>query len=307
MFKLIIIIFIILLIFKFINNNYCIKQNINIKAYKILYIENNVDFHYEIIESVIFKYKQLYNLCINDNLISIYLKVNKNKSYISYIKNKYPYIKINTKPNRIDYFINCTIYEKDCKLIKNKKNYKYIAHESTDKLKFYNNVLYLSPLAGKNYFVADILPFSDQMKVTKIPRYIIQGGFDRRNFKLLENILNKNYDYNFEFIILGKGNIPDYLKKYKNKFTLKKNLNFIDYHKEFTKAYCILPLITKKSHPLYYINKLSSSINYILGYNCKTIIDKDLQNIYKLNNVEVFNDENDISNAFSKTLIDFYK
>lgn len=304
MFIVIIIILILLFIFKYYYPEITFN---NFNSHKILYIKNVHDFHYEIIESAIVKYKQIFNLRNDDNSTIIYLKIKKNKTFISYIKNKYPNVKINIIPYKIDYFINCTIYEKDCKTIKNKKNYKYIAHESTDKLKSYNNVLYLSPLAGKNYFVADILPFSDQMKVTKIPRYIIQGGFDRRNFKLLENILNKNYDYDFEFIILGKGNIPDYLEQYKNKFTVKKDLNFIDYHKEFTKVYCILPLVTKKTHPSYYKNKLSSSVNYILGYNCKTIIDKDLQNIYKLNNAEVFDNEYEISDAFSKTLIDFYK
>lgn len=306
MFKLIIIIIIIILVLKFINNYFCILDSLD--SNKILYIENDVDFHYEIIESVINKYKEIFNIINNNDLINIYLKIkDNNREFISYLKNKYPKIKINVKPKKIDYFINCTIYNNDYKKIKNNKNYKYIAHESSERLKTYDNVFYLTPLAGKNYFVADILPFSEQKVVTKKPIYIIQGGFNRRNFKLLENILNKKYEFDFEFVILGKGNIPDYLKPYENKITVKKNLNFIDYHKEFTKVYCILPLITKKTNPEYYKNKLTSSINYILGYNCKTIIDKDLQNIYKLNNAEVFNDENDINNVFNKTLVDFYK
>ena len=81
----------------------------------------------------------------------------------------------------------------------------------------------------------------------------------------------------------------------------------INYHKEFLDGYCILPLITKKTHPHYYTTKLTSTINYTSAYKLKCLIDKDLQNIYKLQDVEIFNDISDIVNAFKKTLVDFYK
>ena len=44
-----------------------------------------------------------------------------------------------------------------------------------------------------------------------------------------------------------------------------------------------------------------------MAYNLKTLIDKDLQEIYKLKNVEIFNDDNDIVEKFNNTLQDFYK
>jgi hypothetical protein len=91
-----------------------------------------------------------------------------------------------------------------------------------------------------------------------------------------------------------------------NKIVLKKNLNFIDYHTEFLDAYCILPLISKKTHPTYYKNKLTSSINYARGYKLKCLIDKDLQDIYELNNAEIYNDIDDITIGFVKTLEQFY-
>ena len=72
-------------------------------------------------------------------------------------------------------------------------------------------------------------------------------------------------------------------------------------------AYCILPLITKQSHPHYYSNKLTSTINYAKGYDLKCLIDKDLQNIYNLKNVAVFDNINNIIPVFEKTLEDFYK
>ena len=96
------------------------------------------------------------------------------------------------------------------------------------------------------------------------------------------------------------------LKKYGDKIIVRNNLNFIDYHKEFLDAYCILPLITKNSHPFYYNIKLTSTINYARGYKLKCLIDKDLQEIYNLEDVEIFNDINDIANGFLNTLEQFY-
>ena len=48
-------------------------------------------------------------------------------------------------------------------------------------------------------------------------------------------------------------------------------------------------------------------MNYASGYNLKCLIDKDLQEIYNLKNVEIYNDINDISIGFAKTLNQFYK
>ena len=81
----------------------------------------------------------------------------------------------------------------------------------------------------------------------------------------------------------------------------------MNYHKEFLDAYCILPLISKQTHPHYYIDKLTSSINYARGYKLKCLIDKDLQKIYNLENVEIYNDINDITTGFINTLEQFYK
>ena len=91
-----------------------------------------------------------------------------------------------------------------------------------------------------------------------------------------------------------------------DKVIIKSNLNFIDYHKEFLNSYCILPLISKNTHKAYYTNKLTSSINYARGYKLKCLIDTDLQKIYNLNNVEIYNDINDIIISFNNTLKEFY-
>ena len=274
---------------------------------KKLIIYNNYPAHYEIIESVIVKCNHILNIDLTEKL-DIYLIIHHSASFIKYIKNKYPNIKFQKIVN-YDYLINCTVYDKDIVNLDNKmKNKKYIAHEMSPRLKENPNVLFLTPFINNRFLEADILPFSFNKIKTKIPVYIIQGNLNpkRRNYDLLKKILDQNYKYDFIIKLIGKGDLPLSLIDYKDKIILKNNLNFIDFHKEFLDTYCILPLISKKSHPNYYKKKLTSTINYAKGYNLKCLIDKDLQNIYNLEDTEIYNDINDISCAFEKTLIKFY-
>ena len=167
---------------------------------------------------------------------------------------------------------------------------------------------FLTPLSKTQYIYTDILPYSKEKKISTIPIYVIQGNLNqgRRCYELLNKILDNSYKYKFIIKLIGRGNLPKQLNKHKNKIVLKNNLNFSDYHKEFLDAYCILPLISKKTHPQYYNKKLTSSINYARGYNLKCIIDNDLQNIYNLDNVEIYNNKYDIVTCFKKTLEQFY-
>ena len=57
----------------------------------------------------------------------------------------------------------------------------------------------------------------------------------------------------------------------------------------------------------YYKNKLTSTINYASGYRLKCIIQQNLQDIYKLPDVEIYKHNKDIVSAFKKTLQNFYK
>ena len=276
---------------------------------KIL-IENTVNFHYEIIESVINKYDILLNISKNSNDIII-LNICSNDSFTNYILSKYKNIKKCTiYDNNYDYYINCTIYDKNSTIIKHDKKYLYIAHEITEKLKTFSNVYFLTPLCKtNNFFYADILPFSEQKKKTKVPVFIIQGNLSdsRRNYKLLDKILayQDKTDLKFYIKILGKGSLDAKYNNYK-KLIIKSNLDFQDFHKEFLDAYCIIPLITKSSHSQYYKNKLTSTINYGKGYNLKFLIDKDLQDIYNLESVEIFIDETDFLRKFIKCVNDFH-
>ncbi len=280
---------------------------------KKLLIVNNTYVHCEIIESIIVKYHEI--LKIDKEIpIDIYLNTSdltpgNNRDFIEYIKNKYPKIKFENTSN-YDYFINCTVYDRDFQHLDKKENStnKYISHEITDRLKTNPNVYYLTPLSEKNYIYADVLPYSNDKKISNIPIYVVQGNLNmnRRNLGLLEKILDQSYQYDFKIKLIGRGYLPGELQKYKNKIILKNNLKFIDYHKEFLDAYCILPLITKETHSSYYNKKLTSSINYARGYKLKSLIDTDLQEIYNLEDVEIFNDMNDISDAFTRTLEQFY-
>jgi GR25 family glycosyltransferase involved in LPS biosynthesis len=273
---------------------------------KKLLIENKCDWHYEIIESVIVKYNEFFD--ININYIDIYVSICDNKCFKEYLITKYPKIRFENIEN-YDYYINCTIYDKDFNNIdKGSSTKKYISHEITERLKITPNVYFLTPLSKTNYIYTDILPFCEKKEDSNIPIYILQGNLNqnRRYLELLNTILDKSYNYEFTIKVIGHGVLPKELERNKNKIILKNNLNFIDYHKEFLDAYCILPLISKKTHPKYYTDKLTSTINYSRGYKLKTIIDKDLQDIYGLDNVEIYTDINDIAKSFEKTLEDFY-
>jgi hypothetical protein len=273
---------------------------------KIL-IENLFSFHYEIIETIINKYDMLFNIVKKNDIII--LNIIKNDSFNNYILSKYKNIKLCTLHDTdYDYYINCTIYDKNVNEITNDNKHIYIAHEITENLKKYQNIYFLTPLCNTNkFFYADILPYSEQKKINKVPIFIIQGNLTdrRRNYKLLDKILDYQTDLKFYIKIIGKGSLDPKYKKH-TKLIIKENLNFQDYHKEFLDVYCIIPLITKQSHSQYYKNKLTSSINYGKAYNLKFLIDKNLQDIYNLSNVEIFIDEKDFLIKFIKCVNDFY-
>ena len=287
------------------------KQPINSQLLKKnIFIDNqNFNYHYEIIESIIVKYNEIINIKYNDNEIKIFINCCKNNQFINYIENKYNYVSFDKCINP-NYHIYLTTYDSDYNnIIKNSKNIFYISHEVTDRLKNLSNCIFLTPLSKKKYLKADILPFTNEKIHSEFPIFIVQGILNnkRRNISLLEKILGNKYDHAFKIKIIGNFDyLPDELKIYSDKIIVKNKLNFIDYHNEFRDGYCILPLILKKTQPLYYKNKLTSSINYIEGYKLKCLIDKDLQNIYNIKNAFVFNDENDIVSVFTNALSQFY-
>lgn len=273
----------------------------------ILLISNKYCYHCEIIESLILKHKEI----IGVNADKIYLDLLKDLRWASQFKNyileKYPDIILGI-PSKFDYSINVTL-PKNAKIKESNINF-YIGHNHNSNHVKLKNVFWTSPFY-KKYVKTNILPLTDKMVQHKdYPIYIIQGNKDpkRRNFKLLDNILNGTYNHKFLIRWNGSGILPEKYNVYKQNGLIEETRgNFLDFHKHFLNCYCILPLITKKSHPIYYKNKLTSTMNYADAYKFKCLIDKELQNIYKLPDVEIYNDENDIVDAFKKTLEDFYK
>lgn len=290
-------------------------------------IYNNVPYHYEILETFINLFLEKSES--SNNLIDLFDNVKSpdfkgkakltiicynDNSFFNYIHEKYNNIEIhsnfNIKVKNFDYIIYTTMYPNDKFFNKYKKDNRFIfiSHEISSKLLEYNNVYFLTPLA-KRYICCDKLPFSDQKIKSDIPIFVVQGNIDsnRRDFLLLRKILEQDYEYEFKIKFIGRGKLPECLRAFENKITLKNNLNFIDYHKEFLDAYCILPLISKETHPQYYKKKLTSSINYGKGYNLKFLIDKDLNDIYLLKDAYVY-DSKDVSTLiiqFKKVLQEF--
>ena len=276
----------------------------------ILLIRNCVNHHYECIESVIVKHQEI--IKVNADIIYLEISNHAEPSFKKYILEKYPNIIYGSTEN-YDYFIDVTVYKKP-KLLESKKKF-YISHDPNNSYLNMKNVYYASPFYKRN-IVLDILPFTDQINTNKfVPIYIIQGNKStkdnkptyRRDFNLLDSILNSKYNYKFIIRWNGQGILPSKYNIFKEKGLLEETSgDFIEYHKHFLDCYCIIPLISRKNNPDYYSKKLTSSINYIKGYKLKCLIDKDLQQIYKLEDVEIYNDKNDISLAFEKTLKDFY-
>ena len=274
----------------------------------IIYISNPHHYHNEIVMSVIEKYDKIISIKQSKEDI-IYFNYGIDEVFAEFIKTKYPDIKYEI-PTVYDYYIQCTFYAREHFL----KNYKedekhyYISHEYIEEFDK-PNIFYLTPLCNSNkYIYCDILPYQNEKIKSDIPIYIIQGemSIKRRDFDLLEKILEETQSLKYKIKMIGRGKLDEKFNKYSDKIIKKSNLNFIEFHKEFLDCYCILPLTSKKTNCQYYINKLTSSINYGIAYDLKFIIDHDLQNIYNLDNVEVYNDENDIIASFKKTYDDFY-
>ena len=72
----------------------------------------------------------------------------------------------------------------------------------------------------------------------------------------------------------------------------------------------MLMLVSKENQPEYFKNRLTSSINYILAYKMKALIEKELKDIYNLNDRDCYVykslNETSIINQFEKVIDDFY-
>jgi hypothetical protein len=274
------------------------------------------------------KINEIFKISASFKEIEFEIQTMKNDQFESYLKNKYQNvffknISTNIDEKKYDFILFITANDPDL-VIFNKLDQtkcKYIQHNIRPIDLAHPNSLFITPLGKKEFIYCDILPFAEERNNKHLhkPIYIIQGNIvgGRRNFMILKNLLDKVIESEnipeFYIKFIGRGNLPNELSedKYKKYIILKNNLNFIDFHKEFLDGYSIIPLISKKTHPAYYMNKLTSTINYGRGYNLKFIIDKELNKIYQLDNVYEYTEnesdiDNNIYNKFIQSLNDFY-
>ena len=192
-------------------------------------------------------------------------------------------------------------------MISNKKNVFYISHDAIKDLALYKNVYFLTPLAkSPKYILPCILPSITKIKST-IPIFIIQGNIEekRRNYKSLIPIFEKYKNNDFIIKIVGRGKLPNYLKPYIKKIVIKSNLDFINFHKQFSDVFCILPLIDDSFKHKYFTSKYTSTISYGLAYNLTFLCHSKLKKIYPIKKYKTYSNQDEMTEQFGVLLNNF--
>lgn len=282
---------------------------------KKLLIYSDMSCHYEIIESIIVKYSEIIKVDIKCDIYIFfdYQTTINTVAFKKYINDTYPSIKF-TNISDYSYIINISMYIQQYKSLcdtsgKLPKTYFGIAHRVDEVLLKDPNIYYLTDLSKKQIFEATILPFANNKVIKDYPIFIVQGlDPNRRDYEIFIKLINHTTRFPFKFKLLGKANFNlDIVKHVIDRIILKTDLNFIDFHKEFSDAYCLCTMISKSHNPDYYTKSLSSSINYIKGYNLKGFLDDELQNIYNLSNAVTYKpDYSNLANQFERVLEEFY-
>ena len=183
----------------------------------------------------------------------------------------------------VDYQIHVTAGEWDLEKVKHEPGQYYICHQVSEKTKQYENVYNLTPInSSMRYFIADQLPFTNEMKRDQnYPIFLAQGRLSWRDMDTLLEILDCPLD--FKVKILTREPIPEVLKKYQDKIIYKNLPKFTEYHREILNCTGILPLTrNEQGNPSekYYKNTLTSTISYGIAYDLKFVIDEELNRIY---------------------------
>jgi hypothetical protein len=280
-----------------------------------LLIKNNEPFHNELIETIIHKYDYLLKINKSDeDQIFIHLKDYSDYTFYNYIIANYKNVSFTSNVNEeYDKIIHTTIYPQDLDLVRSldKDSNCFICHKVTSYYEKFDNVFFLTPLAipfssQERCIKMDILPFQSQRRVNpNIPVFLIIGGLKKRNTELLTNILKDDQLPDFKIKILTRDEFPEILTPYKDKIIYKKDLNFLDFHRECLECCSILTLISRKFCSTYYYRRLTSSIAYAQAYNFTCILDNELQKIYQLDNCATYS--KDILPAFRKVIDNFHK
>jgi hypothetical protein len=281
-------------------------MNYLVDSFKVLWIKNDCDFHYEMIETIFLE---------NDIILGekypfliIYIDILPNSNFEQYFLNKYPFVLFGT-PSHYDFMIDCSFDPKRSDYIEDQKHF-YVAHRLFNKV-MKANIHYTFPVKNCKSISFDKLPFVEQRQInTDTPIYIVQvSNWERIDCSILLSIFAHSFDYPFHFKIIGENllPLPKKLKCLQNRIIIKNNLNFEDYHKEFLDGYCLLTLTSKEVTPEYYGNELTPAVHYAKAYGLAILIDSDLQNIYHLPNAFVFNRHRNLNTTFQKSLQHFYQ
>ena len=289
-----------------------------------IYIHNREIFHGEVVESVVARYYDICGITPQDS-DQIFLGVTGEVSS-EYLKNKYSKLKeiqgCTSKDffplwNDADFYIECSMYAKYWDSVKDLDPAKYFflfhRYRPNDIHAGLSNCFY-PHTAASNYFPLSDLPGSDSLlPKSKPPVYIVQGNVRKRAWGKLDSFFADptTSDLDFELRILGKD--VSWLRNHSwssdARVKLYSNLDNESYHNLFRDAYCMLyPLHPSvRTCKSYYTDTMSSSTNYALAYNLRSMLDDKLQVSYNLKDAFVYKlrPATDFVNVFKKSLDEF--
>ena len=241
-------------------------------------IKNMVPYHFEIIESII-------RTLVPAQCNTIYiLQLPPNPEFASYICKAYSKVKMisrETDAQHVTLHIHATVYPHDMAVIKQNPNHIFVSHRVASALTALPNVWFLTPLAPTRWFLPSWLPPVErnlQGCVLGIQGNIVEG---RRNFRSLIPLLQATSDLPYKIKIVGRGELPGYLKPWSHKIVIAANLNFIDFHKAFSNVTALLPLIDTEFKHGYFTDQLTSTISYAEAYHIPLIAHENLKRIYE--------------------------
>jgi hypothetical protein len=285
---------------------------------KNLLISNDYPAHYEVIESIICKYKTIINADIDNIYLSLIKDdnweygLNNKYSFIDYIKNKYPTIRL-CKPIKSDYFIECTLQTHHYTLL-TLPNHYFLSHRNTESFGKYNNIFYIKNKNSTNNIICDVLPYTEQKHIDKNnkPIYILSGGVDRKDINSITRLLNTtvNYDYTLKILTQSSSSNLSYLEKLKttknfDKVKIYFNLTFEEFHTHFIDAYCLLTMLNPNDNDYFNSNKISANYSYQRAYDLYSITNDKIHEIYSNTKTFQYNDSN-IETVFLSSLEYYY-
>lgn len=278
----------------------------------------------EVIESIIHYYYIILKIP-KDQSIKIYIENVSDSTFVNYIQQKYTFIQIINTPIQDYHFkifsffqYNAQNIQKYQRELKDYQKYYFLLPKYDKKIDLqYNHIeskffYYISANITQqlNCILPSYFPSSPSLNShSSVPIYVIETDIYRKNYNQLFTILKMKLSYNYQIKLISYSSflLPKELKKYEEKIIIKDNLTFSSYFHEVENCYAYIPLVNNENEPHYYQDTYLSILYYAKFYKKKSILDEKLQSIYQLNNVEVYQEKNDIWRAFQNSLKKFYE